>query len=70
MGFLRRRLTAEWPIPNRRRHETASAEEDGRFEREGKWAVRNGIQRWSEDIEDDHEFETQEAMARVLGSRY
>ena len=66
-GFSQRRLAAEWPMAKRRREGTASAR--GRLEKEGKWAVRMGFQRWSEDIDDDHDLDTQEAMAKVLGSR-
>lgn len=65
-GFWRRRLVAEWPIAKRRRKGTAV----GMVEREGKWVVRIGFQIWSEDIENDHDLETQEAMARVFGSRW
>jgi len=38
-------------------------------EREGKWVVTIGFQRRSEDIECNHDFDTHEAMANVLGSR-
>lgn len=41
-----------------------------RLEREGKWVEQMGSQTWSEDIEMDHDLETQEAVARVLGSRW
>lgn len=31
---------------------------------------KRGFQRWSEDMESDHDLETHEAMARDFGSRY
>lgn len=43
--------------------------EEGRVEREGKWVANMGFQMMSEDMEENHDFETHEAMARVLGSR-
>ena len=39
-------------------------------EREGKWEVKMGLQRWSEDMETDQDLQTQEAMARAFRSRY
>lgn len=36
---------------------------------EGKWVAQIGLQRWSEDMEMDHDLQTQHAMARLLGSR-
>ncbi|MCI32831.1 hypothetical protein A2U01_0054045 [Trifolium medium] len=64
-GVWRRRLAAPWPNAKRRQYETL----DGRVEREGKWVVRIGFQRRSEDIECNHDLDTHEAMANVLGSR-
>lgn len=55
----------EWPNAKRRKYETVV----GRVEREGKWVVTIGFQRRSEDIECNHDFDTHEAMANVLGSR-
>ena len=40
-----------------------------RLEREGKWVVHMGFQRWSDDMEMDHDLQTQHAVARVFGSR-
>lgn len=55
----------DWPNAKRRQYETVV----GRVEREGKWVVTIGFQRRSEDIECNHDFDTHEAMANVLGSR-
>ena len=40
-----------------------------RLQREGKWAEQMGCQRWSEDMEMDHDLETQDDIARAFGSR-
>jgi hypothetical protein len=40
-----------------------------RLEIEGKWVLQMGFQRSSEDMEMDHDLHTQEATARLLGSR-
>lgn len=71
-GAGRRRAAAVWPRPKRRRKDTggdvSAADEMARLEREGKLAVKMGFQRWSEAMEMDHDLQTQEAVARVLGS--
>lgn len=58
-------MTEEWPNAKRRQYETVV----GRVEREGKWVVTIGFQRRSEDIECNHDLDTHEAMANVLGPR-
>ncbi|MCI90897.1 hypothetical protein A2U01_0112191, partial [Trifolium medium] len=47
-------MAAPWPNAKRRQYETL----DVRVEREGKWVVKIGFQRRSEDIEYSHDLDT------------
>ena len=61
-----------WPRPKRRQNEVDGdvvVEETVRFKREGKLWAKMGSQRWSEAKAMNQDLHTQEAMARVLGSR-